>query len=91
MKENPEKKQTVAPDFFLDITPEVCPMTFVKTKLRLESMAPGQVLEVRLTGPEPLHNVPRNARDHGHEVLVLEPEDPDGPGDGPHRLIIRRT
>lgn len=91
MHEYPENKQRDAADYFLDITPEVCPMTFVKTKLKLEAMAPGQVLEVRLSGAEPLGNVPRNARDHGHAVLSLVPEDPDGPADGPHRLLIRRT
>jgi len=77
-------------DFHLDITPEVCPLTFVKTKLLIERMAPGQVLEVRLKGTEPLENVPRSVREQGHTVLALEPE---GPGTGPdtvHRLLIRK-
>ena len=33
-------------DCFLDITSEVCPMTFVKTKLMLERLAPGAIAEV---------------------------------------------
>ncbi|MDP6884736.1 MAG: sulfurtransferase TusA family protein, partial [Rhodospirillales bacterium] len=37
-------------DLFLDITQEVCPLTFVKTKLLLERMAPGQTAAVRLGG-----------------------------------------
>jgi TusA-related sulfurtransferase len=61
-------------DHRLDITAEVCPMTFVKTKLLLERMAPGETAEVRLKGAEPRDNVPRSVRDHGHEVLSLEPE-----------------
>lgn len=56
----------------LDITGEVCPMTFVRTRLALDRMAPGQVLRVRLRGEEPLRNVPRTAREQGHEVLSLE-------------------
>ena len=40
-------------------------------------MAPGQVLRVRLRGEEPLRNVPRTAREQGHEVLSLE-TDADG-------------
>ena len=47
----------------IDITGEVCPMTFVRTKLKLERMQPGEVLSVRLIGEEPLRNVPRAACD----------------------------
>lgn len=69
----------------LDITREVCPMTYVRTKLALESLADGAVLEVVLRGEEPLKNVPRNAREEGHGVLALEPR-----GDGTHRLLLRK-
>lgn len=65
-------------------------MTFVKTKLFLERLGPGELLEVRLKGAEPLSNVPRSVRDHGHEVLSLEPEDPAATEQSaPHRLLIR--
>ena len=60
-------------DLELDITAEVCPMTFVRTKLALEQMAVGQVLNIRLRDGEPRHNVPRAVRDHGHEILSLLP------------------
>ena len=69
----------------LDITREVCPMTYVRTKLALEALGEGRVLEVWLRGDEPLKNVPRSARDEGHEVLALEPR-----GDGTHRLLLRK-
>jgi len=78
-------------DFFIDITGEVCPLTFVKTKLLIESMAPGQTAEVRLKGREPLENVPRSVSEHGHEVLGLTPEDPAQPPDGIHRLTLRKA
>ena len=75
---------------FLDISDDICPMTFVKTKLFLERLGPGALLEVRLKGAEPLSNVPRSVRDHGHEVLRLEPEDPAAAEQSaPHRLLIR--
>ncbi len=77
-------------DFFIDITDEICPLTFVKTKLLIESMQPGQTAEVRLRGKEPLENVPRNVGDQGHEILSLEAEDPKGPADGIHRLVFRK-
>ncbi len=76
-------------DFFIDISGEVCPLTFVKTKLLIESMQPGQTAEVRLQGREPLENVPRSVNDHGHSILSLKPEDPAGPDDGIHRLIFK--
>lgn len=80
-----------ATDFVLDITGEICPLTFVRTKLLIERMAPGQTAEIRLKGAEPLTNVPRSVKAEGHVVLQLEPEDPGaGPG-GVHRLRIRKN
>jgi TusA-related sulfurtransferase len=64
-------------DRVLDITNDVCPMTFVRTRLALDAMSPGQVLLVKLRGEEPLRNVPRTAAEQGHTVLSLE-EGPDG-------------
>jgi TusA-related sulfurtransferase len=60
-------------------------MTFVRTRLALDKMAPGETLLVKLKGEEPLRNVPRSATEQGHEVLLLQ-TDPDGVS----RLLIRR-
>ena len=73
------------PDQTIDITGEVCPMTFVRTKLKLERMRSGEVLAVRLRGEEPLRNVPRAAREEGHAILGIEP---DGEA---HLVTIRRA
>ena len=62
-------------------------MTFVRTKLLVEEMAPGETAEIRLGGGEPLENVPRSVREHGHEVLALH-RDPSAPG--VHVLRIRK-
>ena len=78
-------------DFFIDITGEVCPLTFVKTKLLIERMQSGQTAEVRLKGSEPMGNVPRSVEEHGHDVIELAPEDPAGPADGVHRLILKKN
>lgn len=56
----------------LDITNEHCPMTFVKTKLQLEQIESGDVLEVLLTEGEPLQSVPRTSAEQGYEVLGVE-------------------
>jgi TusA-related sulfurtransferase len=54
----------------LDITGVTCPMTWVRTKLELERMTPGEELEVRCRDGEALENVPRSAREAGHAVSV---------------------
>ncbi|MBM3565259.1 MAG: sulfurtransferase TusA family protein [Alphaproteobacteria bacterium] len=75
----------------LDITAETCPMTFVRVKLAVEKMAPGEILDVRLKGAEPLRNVPRSLTEHGHTVLELHPETPGKPGPlTPYRLRVRK-
>ncbi len=55
----------------LDITKEHCPMTFVKTKIELSRLQPGDLLEVLLTEGEPLENVPRSATEQGFRVLEI--------------------
>ena len=69
----------------IDITNDLCPMTFVRTRLALDRMAPGEILRVRLKGDEPLRNVPRSAQEQGHEILSLE-TDAEGIG----LLVLRR-
>ena len=56
----------------LDITKEHCPMTFVKTKIELSKLQPGDILEVLLAEGEPLDNVPRNVKEQGFNVLSVE-------------------
>ena len=70
----------------LDITNEVCPMTFVKTKLMLEKMQTGEILEVRLTDGEALENVPRSVREQGDTVLSLYKSN----NDTDYHLIIKK-
>lgn len=59
-------------NYTLDITQEHCPMTFVRTKLKLAQIGKGDVLEVLLTEGEPLENVPRSAEEQGYKVLSIE-------------------
>ena len=77
-------------EHYLDVTGEVCPMTFVRTKLLIEKMSTGETAVVCLNAGEPLANVPRSVREHGHTVLSLTPVDPTRP-DGPHKLRFRKT
>jgi TusA-related sulfurtransferase len=45
-------------------------MNWVRTKLALEELAPGDSLLVELDPGEPLESVQRSAREDGHEVSV---------------------
>ncbi|MGF1474791.1 MAG: sulfurtransferase TusA family protein [Geminicoccaceae bacterium] len=72
-------------EYNLDITEDTCPITFVKTKLKLEEIAVGDLLTVRLRGGEPMINVPRSVEDHGHQIVERAHD-----VDGCHRLIIRK-
>lgn len=77
----------------LDITRDVCPITFVKTKLELEEMKPRECLEVLVREGESLTNVARSVAMDGHEVLVREKLATPPPGGGQAsvwRLLIER-
>ncbi len=62
-------------NFFLDITQDRCPMTFVRAKLLAEKMVPGDVAVLRISVGEPLENLPRSLAEHGYKVISLTPED----------------
>ena len=75
----------VAPDQTLEATGELCPMNYVRTKLRLEAMVDGEVLEVFVSTGEAERNVPRSAGEEGHEVLSVE-----AAGEARVRVLIRK-
>jgi len=56
----------------LDLRGEVCPYTFVRTKLKLETMAPGARLTVVVDFEPATVNLPRSARDWGQHVEPVQ-------------------
>jgi tRNA 2-thiouridine synthesizing protein A len=62
----------VKPDFEFDLKGEVCPYTFVKSKLALEMLESNQVLQVIVDNDESATNVPRSMTNEGHTVLGVE-------------------
>lgn len=50
----------------------VCPYTFVKSKLAIETMEVGHILEILLDSEEASRNIPRSMADHGQTVLNIE-------------------
>ena len=77
-------------DFVIDITKEICPLTFVKTKLLIEKMQPGQIAQIRLRGSEPMENIPRSVKELGHTILSLEPENRALASDDIYNLVVRK-
>ena len=56
----------------LDLSGVACPMNFVKTKIKLSSMAIGSQLEVILDDGAPIENVPLSLEEQGQKVHVKE-------------------
>lgn len=49
-----------------------CPYTFVKSKIAIEDLEVGQVLEILLDSEEASKNIPKSMEDHGQRVLKVE-------------------
>jgi len=56
----------------LDLRGVICPVNFVKTKLKLEEMNIGEILEVLIDTGEPIANVPRSIKEEGHKIIKVE-------------------
>lgn len=68
-----------------DLSGVACPMNYVKAKLRMESLAAGDVLSLILDDGAPVQNVPASFRADGQEVLDIVRRD-----DGRWRVDIRK-
>lgn len=71
--------------FHIDVSADTCPMTFVRTRLQLDKMPAGAVLEVRYKGDEPRENLPRSLNEQGHSILEHEHG-----ADGSGRIRVRK-
>jgi len=60
------------PDEQLDLRGTPCPINFVRTKLRLEQMEVGSLLEVWLDPGEPVEQVPDSLIMEGYAIEALE-------------------
>ncbi|MDQ6962394.1 MAG: sulfurtransferase TusA family protein [Mariprofundaceae bacterium] len=70
----------------LDLKGVACPMNFVKTKLRLATMAVGSQLRVILDDGAPIENVPRSLDEQGQKVLEQTRQD-----DGQWCILVERV
>ena len=72
-------------DSSLNLRGIACPINFVKTKLKLESMQDGQILELIIDDGEPMQNVPRSIKEEGHRIVKVEKLSDDS-----FRLLIQK-
>ncbi len=72
-------------DASLNLKGVACPINFVKTKLKLEEIADGQILELVIDDGEPMQNVPRSIKEEGHKIIKVEKLP-----DGSFRLLIKK-
>ncbi|AKG92629.1 putative redox protein, regulator of disulfide bond formation [Geoglobus ahangari] len=69
----------------VDLRGEVCPFTFVRTKVAMEDMEPGEVFEI-ITDHEPaVRDLPRSLEAEGHEVISVEEA-----GEQEWRIVVRK-
>jgi TusA-related sulfurtransferase len=66
---NPVSNQA---DASLDLRGTPCPINFVRTKLKLDQMASGQLLEVWLDRGEPIEQVPDSLRMEGYGIEAMD-------------------
>ncbi len=62
----------ITADFEFDLKGEICPYTFVKSKLALEMLDSGQILQVVVDNDESATNVPKSLTNEGNAVLGVE-------------------
>jgi tRNA 2-thiouridine synthesizing protein A len=59
-------------DKTIDIKGQVCPYTFVRSKLAIEKMNLGEVLEIVTDHKPASENVPRSMENEGQKVLKVQ-------------------
>ena len=69
----------------IDIRGEICPYTYVKSKLAIEDLKSGQVLEVIFNHPPAVENVPPSMETEGHKVIEVKKI-----GEDVWRIIIQK-
>ncbi len=77
--------QEVKADKELDIRGEVCPFTFVKSKLVLETMKEGEILRVLIDYEPSAENVPKSMKEEGQEVIAVNKL-----GDNLWEILVRK-
>ena len=73
-------------EHFLDLRGVACPMNFVKTKLYMDKIPTGTVIEVLLDDGEPIESVSASISEEGHEIVQSKQQT-----EGYYCLLIRKS
>ncbi|MCK8816114.1 sulfurtransferase TusA family protein [Natroniella sulfidigena] len=63
-----------------------CPMNFVKAKVAIAPLSPGEIIDIYLDEGEPIANVPQSLSSEGHEILAKEQAE-----DGYYILTVKKA
>jgi TusA-related sulfurtransferase len=77
--------EDIKADRTIDLKGQVCPYTFVRSKLAIEKMNLGEVLEVILDHQPAVENVPKSMENEGQKLLKI-----DQAGEKEWHLFIRK-
>ena len=56
----------------IDLLDEICPMTFVKTKLAIEQINQGERIKVIFNSQEAKTNVPKSLSEVNHKIIEIK-------------------
>ena len=80
-----------APVALIDLRGVGCPLNYVKTRVAIDRVAPGECIEVWVYHGDAEENVPRSCDEDGFAVLLQEATAGDPGGrDGYVRLVVQR-
>lgn len=83
-QKTPKSKIAELRQHLLDLKGTPCPINYVKTKLYLENLSSGDIVEVLLDEGEPIENVPKSLQNDGHQILSVEKQD------GYYKVVVRK-
>jgi TusA-related sulfurtransferase len=73
----------------LDLRGTPCPINFVRTKMKLEQMAAGELLEVWLDAGEPIEQVPDSLKMAGYTIDKIIASESESAGNGREYFILQ--
>jgi TusA-related sulfurtransferase len=68
----------------IDERGKVCPLPLFHTKRKIESMKPGEDVEVIVDDPTAKETIPKWSKKHGHDIVSIE-DDKDH-----FRIVVRK-
>ena len=75
----------IVADFELDVRGDCCPYPLVRTKKRVDSLQPGEILKVVADDPVAPQNIDQWSKKSGNKLLAVEQQD------GEYIIFVEKT